>query len=227
MRKHLPIAVTAIAMFMFCASFSAMAEEKTEDDIDALRAKGYRVRIISPIFSQLVTFSFPKGFKMVFENTNGGRYIREAVLDGETADQWSQMITVTGAKGLSANPNLSAQSFIERIASGFKGACPDTFSSKVVGTTKFSGRDAFIALSACGMMEADGAKYSESALLIGIKGSADYYTIQWAERDRASSQPMTFDDSKWAERLKELSPIKLCRIVANEAPLYPSCINQK
>jgi hypothetical protein len=227
MRKHLPITVTTIATIMLCASFYAMAEEKAEDDIDALRAKGYKVRIISPIFSQLVTFSFPKGFKTVFENTNGGRYIREAVLDGETADQWSQMITVTGAKGLAANPSLSAQSFIERITSGFKGACPDTFSSKVVGTTKFSGRDAFIALSACGMMEADGAKYSESALLIGIKGSADYYTIQWAERERASSQPMAFDDAKWTERFKELNPIKICRIVASEAPLYPSCINQK
>jgi hypothetical protein len=227
MRKHLPIMVTAFATAMLGATFSALAEDKPEDDIDALRVKGYKVRIISPIFGQLVTFSFPKGFKTVFENTNGGRYIREAVLDGETADQWSQMITVTGAKGLAANPNLSPQSFIERIASGFKDACPDTFSGKVVATTKFSGRDAFVALSACGMMEADGAKYSESALLIGIKGSADYYTIQWAERERASSQPMAFDDSKWAERLKELNPIKLCRIVAGEAPLYPSCINQK
>jgi hypothetical protein len=225
MRKHLPIAVATIAAVILW--LPAMAQEKTEDDIDALRAKGYKVSVISPIFGQLVMFSFPKGFKTVFENTNGGRYIREAVLDGETADQWSQMITVTSAKGLAANPNLSPQSFIERIVSGFKGACPDTFSSKVVGTTKFSGRDAFMALSACGTMEADGAKYSESALLIGIKGSADYYTIQWAGRERASSQPMAFDDSKWAERLKELNPIKLCRIVASEAPLYPSCSNQK
>jgi hypothetical protein len=223
MRRHLPITVT-IAL---CASSAAVAQEKAADDIDALRAKGYKVRAISPIFSQLVMFSFPKGFKTVFENTNGGRYIREAVLDGETADQWSQMITVTGAKGLAANPNLSAQAFIERISSGFKGVCPDSYSGKAVGATKVSGRDAYVALSGCGIMEADGAKYSESALLIGIKGSADYYTIQWAQREAASSRPMTFDDPKWAERLKELNPIKLCRIVASEAPLYPSCVNQK
>jgi hypothetical protein len=106
--------------------------------------------MISPIFSQLVMLSFPKGFKTVFEHTNGKQYTREAVLEGETVDQWTQMITVTGAKGLAANRNLTAQSFVERIASGFKGACPDTYSAEAVGAMKFSGRDAFVILAGCG-----------------------------------------------------------------------------
>jgi hypothetical protein len=183
--------------------------------------------MISPIFSQLVMLSFPKGFKTVFENTNGKQYTREAVLEGETVDQWTQMITVTGAKGLAANRNLTAQSFVERIASGFKGACPDTFSAEAVGAMKFSGRDAFVILAGCGSAGSAGPEHSESALLIAIKGAADYYTIQWAERGPASNRPTAFDDAKWTARFKALNPIKICRLVPSEAPLYPSCVNQK
>jgi hypothetical protein len=171
--------------------------------------------------------SLPKGFETVFENTNGNRYTREAVLKGETVDRWTQMITVTGAKGLAANRKLSPQSFAEQIATGFKGACPDTFSTAAVGDLKIGGRDAFVAWASCGAVDADEPKHSESALLIALKGTVDYYTIQWAERDPASSQPIAFNEEKWIDRLYKLSPIRLCPLVPREAPPYPSCFNRK
>src|SRR5271165_3836910 len=132
----------------------ASAQDKT--DIEALRKQGYSVRMISPIFGQLVMLSLPKGFTTVFEDTSGSQYTREAVLDGESVERWSQMITVTGAKGLASNPRLTAQSFVEQIAGGFKNACPDTFSAKGLGALRISGRDAFIALAACGTVASDG-----------------------------------------------------------------------
>ncbi len=207
------------------AAATANAEDKA--DIEALRDQGYSVRMISPIFGQLVMLSLPKGFTTVFEDTSGNQYTREAVLDGETVAHWSQMITVTGAKGLAANPRVTAQSFVEEIAGGFKNACPDTFSAKGLGTLKISGRDAFIALAGCGTVSADGDAHGEAALLVAIKGAADYYTIQWAERGPASARPITFDEAMWKGRFNTLSPIKLCPIKPGEAPPYPSCANQK
>src|SRR5207253_3165822 len=59
--------------------------------------------VISPIYGQLVRFSMPSNFAVVFENAKDGNYIREAVLKGETVQAWTQMITVTGAKGLAGN----------------------------------------------------------------------------------------------------------------------------
>jgi hypothetical protein len=94
-------------------------------------------KVISPIFGQLVTFSMPQAFVVIGENTNGPSYIREAVLKGETASRWTQMITVTGAKGLVANPKLTPETFAASIAGGFKSACPDTFTAKGVGPAKF------------------------------------------------------------------------------------------
>jgi hypothetical protein len=229
--NHRRIVVHKLAPFFIalasCVFSSAVAQDRTKDDIDALRAQGYSVRMISPIFSQLVMLSLPKGFKTVFENTTGNQYTREAVLDAETVDQWSQMITVTGAKGLAANPDVSAQTFVERIASGFKGACPDTYSAKTLGARKISGRDAFVILAGCGTAPSEGTKHSESALLISIKGASDYYTIQWAERGPASNWPIVFDDAAWMDRFDKLNPIKICRLVPREALPYPSCVNQK
>ena len=85
---------------------------------------------ISPVFGQLVAFSMPSGFVVVSENANGLNYIREAVLRGETVDRWTQMITVTGVKGLAGNPKVSPESFAGSIAGGFKAACPDSFTAK-------------------------------------------------------------------------------------------------
>ena len=220
--------VTLISAILASLVFSsATAEEKTKGSIDKLRDQGYSVQAISPIFSQLVMLSFPKGFKTVSEQTNGNQYLREAVLEGETVDRWSQMITVTGAKGLAANPNVTARSFAAGITAGFKRACADTFAAKGMETMKISGQDAFVALASCGTVQSGASKHSETALLVAIQGTADYYSIQWAERGAASSQPMTLDDAKWTDRFNKLGPIKVCPRVSGEAAPYPSCINQK
>ena len=181
-------------------------------------------KVISPIFSQLVTFSMPQAFVVVGENTNGPSYIREAVLKGETASRWTQMITITGAKGLVANPKLTPEAFAASIAGGFKSACPNTFVAKGVGPAKFGDQDAYVALASCGSVEAAPDQHSETALVVAVKGSADYYTLQWAERTPASGKPV-IDEAKWLERLRQLQPIRLCPIVPGEAAPYPSCVS--
>lgn len=181
-------------------------------------------KVISPIFSQLVTFSMPQAFVVVGENTSGPSYIREAVLKGETASRWTQMITITGAKGLVANPKLTPEAFAASIAGGFKSACPDTFVAKGVGPAKFGEQDAYVALASCGSVEAAPDQHSETALVVAVKGSADYYTLQWAERTPASGKPV-IDEAKWLERLRQLQPIRLCPIVPGEAAPYPSCVS--
>jgi hypothetical protein len=58
-----------------------------------------------------------------------------------------------------------------------------------------------------------------------VKGAADAYTVQWAERAAASDAAI--DEAVWRGRLHELMPIRLCAIVPGEAAPYPSCLAQK
>ena len=182
-------------------------------------------RVISPIFDQLVTFTMPTNFAVVFENTKGGHYMREAVLKGETPERWTQMITVTGEKGMTLTPGASPQIFAGTIAGGFKSACPDSFAARPLGATTFGRFEGFVAVIGCGRIDSGPTRHSETALLITLKGATDYYTIQWAERGPESDEPPV-NDERWQARLRDLSPIDLCPIVPGEAAPYPSCVNK-
>jgi hypothetical protein len=173
--------------------------------------------IITPIFSEILVIPFPQGFVGASARTHNDFYINEMVLKGETVDRWSQMITQTGRKGLSSNPNVSPEGYISAIAGGFKRRCPDTFFAKEIGAPTVGGHHGYIAWASCGAMNSAGKSHSEATLFICIKGTEDYYTVQWSERGPASSQPLVYDDAKWSERLKKLTPVKTLPRAPEEA----------
>jgi hypothetical protein len=178
--------------------------------------------VVSPIFSQLVRFQMPLSFVVVYENTKATQYIREAVPKGETVERWTQMITVTGYKGLAANANVTPEKFAGGMSAGFKRLCPDSFAAKGLGAAKFSGADAFVAVTGCGTVQGR----SETVLIAVVKGVADYYTFQWAERGAAGGAPQV-EDIRWPQRLRALQPIALCGTVPGETAPYPSCTGKK
>lgn len=206
-----------MVMAQTAAAPAAAAPAKTQ-------GTGGPTKAIAPIFGQLVLTTYPAGFKTVFEESKGPQYIREAVLDGESTQAWTQMITVTGMKGGASNPAITPRFFADSLAAGFKRACPSTFGADIIGAGKIDGYDSFVAVASCGTSPSTGGKTSESALLVVIRGDSDYYTIQWAERGPSSITPQVLDKARWTEKLKQLTPIKLCKIVPGEAAPYPSCI---
>ena len=183
--------------------------------------------IVTPIFSEILVIPFPQGFVGASARTHNDFYINEMVLKGETIDHWSQMITQTGRKGLSSNPNVSPEGYLNAIAGGFKRHCPDTFSARGMGATTVSGHNGFVAWASCGTLNSDGYAHSESTLFICIKGTEDYYTVQWSERGPASNQPLTYDDAKWSERLKKLSPEKTVPPAPAETTPHTGPVDQK
>ncbi|MBR0779757.1 hypothetical protein JQ625_33475 [Bradyrhizobium diazoefficiens] len=214
---------TTAAIFGASLALATMATDLATDLAHAEPPRSFRV--ISPIFGQLVTFAMPSNFVVVHENTKGSHYIREAVLKGETPERWTQMITVTGEKGLTATPGASPEKLAGSIADGFKRACPDSFAAKPLSATTFGRFEGFVAVIGCGGVDSGPARHSETALLITLKGATDYYTIQWAERGAETDAPPV-DDARWQARLRELSPINLCPIVPGETAPYPSCVNK-
>ena len=179
------------------------------------------------IFSDIVSYPQPDGFQAAYQATNGGRYIFEMVLKGETVDQWTQMVSVTGALGNAGNQNATARSRLDLNANVFRNTCPDTYAAKPLGATTINGHEAYVAWISCGSTTRGGSAHSESNLIVSIKGMADYYTVQWAESGPASSQPLPFDWAKWGDRLEKLTPMKVCPRVPGESVPYPSCLKQK
>jgi hypothetical protein len=222
-----PIVIIALSVFLASAPTASAQSPAAPKAAAPKTAPPASYTVISPIFGQLVRFALPSAFAPVaFEKTNGPSYIREAVLKGETVSAWTQMITVTGAKGVAGNPQVTPQSFAVSMAAGFKKACPDTFAVKPFGAVKFGDQDGFVAVVGCGRIETSADKHGETALIIAVKGSADYYTIQWAERAPSSADKPAIDEAKWQGRLSKLKPIQFCPIVPGEAMPYPSCVGK-
>jgi hypothetical protein len=85
--------VFSMAVALLGIRLRAMAAtDSMPQSVDALRQQGYTVKYAAPIFGQLLMTAFPPGFTTAFEKTNGGHYIREAVLQGETVDKWHREI---------------------------------------------------------------------------------------------------------------------------------------
>ena len=182
--------------------------------------------VISRIFHQLVAFHQPAEFDVhtASETTREKSYLREVVLQGETVERWTQMLTVTGYRGLAQVAGATPERMGDNIASGFQKACPDSFAGKAVGRLTISGRSAYLELVRCGsvadMSGGPGARRSETALIAVIAGDEDLYTVQWAERGSPLATAAGFDDAKWQERFKRLNPIRVCPVVEGEkAPI--------
>ena len=169
------------------------------------------------VFSQLVQFSLPAEFrsaKPTYERNSGSFYIREQVPEGETLARWSRMLTLTGARGLAANPSVTPQAMLARMSADFRRNCPDSFASAAPGPQKVAGYDAYEIIVSCGRVGSDKAAYGESAVMLTVKGSNDYYTLQWTERGRDSAQAPHIDVGYWNGQLARLNPIRLCPITA-------------
>ena len=217
-RVQMRFALAAAGLFLLGSALAA-AESTAEP----------QMRAQSPVFHQLVVFTLPPEFKSTkatSERTNGAFYLREQVPEGETLGRWSRMISLSGTRDLASNPNATPQAMLARMTSGFERNCPDTFSSAAPGPQTVDGYTAYEVIVSCGHVQSGKDAYSESAIMLTIKGSADYSTLQWVERGRDSAHPLTVDVAYWTRQFARLSPIRLCPLVPGEASPSPSCVGR-
>jgi hypothetical protein len=180
---------------------------------------------IAPVFSQIVTMPVPDGFEPAYEDANADSYINEAVLAGETVNDWSQMITLTGIRAMaSVDPNQVSVDFAEYLADQYAGACPDTFNAVALNPPSIRGaRGVFAGFLGCGD---NGAGQSEAMTFLVLVGESDVYSLQWAERGPLSGSGPEYDETQWSPRLGELTAAaRICDRIPGEEPPYPSCIS--
>ena len=225
------IGVLSGAVVLVChaaAPAAASASALTSaSDAQRVAAEDKTVGTISPVFDQLLYFQMPTAFTTVYEKAREADYIREAVLQGESADNWTQMVTVTGRKNLAADhPDETPRQFGQAIVDGYRQACPTTLAVRKLQEGPLYGNDTLVMVVSCGLVSAPAGSggRSETAAIAVVKGAKDFYTLQWAERGGPSNKPLPIDAKRWAARMKRLMPLKLCAIVPGEAPPYPSCV---
>ncbi len=185
------------AVFTVLCGTSALAMAQTPANVIE--------KSLSNVFSQQVIYTIPNGFsnQLLSERANDNNYLHERGLIGENADNWTQVITVTGLKNTAANKSLTPMTLIGMVTLDFQKTCPSSFNGiKFFEGTVGNGIPAAVAVLSCGT--ANGK--SETTLITAIKGTNDYYTVQWAERGKASKKPLKIEEQKWGARLNLLAP---------------------
>ncbi len=179
---------------------------------------------ITPIFGQLVLFSLPQEFRVVATSNGKARYTRQAVPAQENVGRWSQMITVSGDEAMAFSSRTYPQKMVDDFAGRMQKACPDTFATLPLPGVFVGSYDTAVAVSGCG--SASGGR-SETVLQMVVKGGMDVYTFEWQVRAPSAKGPLKIDAAQWTDRIRRLAPIRLCSMVPNEQPPYPSCLYRR
>ncbi len=225
-QEHLMV-LLAVGVFLLAQFTTQKAMAIDSSGFPGAAGTNAPIQVVSPLFSQLLVHMYPAGFSTPVERTiRSGEYVREAVLEGETLHDWSQVITVTASEGFALDLNITPQSVMGSFAAKFKKGCPASYSSlnNISKEPVLDGYDSLVAVLSCGESAPTGGKMSETTLIVVIAGYKDYYTLQWAERGAPSNTPIKIDKAKWQNRLSQLEPIKLCAIVPGEKSPYKSCL---
>ena len=80
----LKLIISVVVILSVSVPLAYADSDSSAQGIEAYRQKGYSVKTITPIFSQLLMTALPQGFKPVFEKARDYHYIRESVLEGQS-----------------------------------------------------------------------------------------------------------------------------------------------
>lgn len=181
-------------------------------------AQAAPVTLVSPIYGQLVALPVPAPFQPGYEDSQDRSYILELAPKGESVERWSQLITLTGARGLAARARV--EDVAGHLAEGYQAACPESFASKALPLPAVKGAKAvFAGYLSCGSYEGQ----SESMVVLVLQGAEEIYTLQWAAHGPASATPLPPEGAVWSPRLAALAKVRICDRVPGEKAPYPSC----
>lgn len=134
------------------------------------------IETVQRVYNRVVTFKLPRPFVMVTRAEQRGFYIVEYVPDGQTVENWTRMITVTGKLGLGA----AHVDDVELAARFDPGACPHKVFRDLGPTVPLAGVTGRMVVIGCGAADEAGAERGAIAV---YRDHENGWTVQYAERN--------------------------------------------
>lgn len=171
------------------------------------------VRLAIPIYGSIVQMSLPAGWKLAHEQASQAQYLSEYLPSGQRLENWQEMITVQGFRGLGERAGMSRKVFLRRIAEGFNQTCPGQVLGFSLGERQIDGRPASLALMGCASLGGKLAQpeRSEFALYIAFTLGSDLVLIQKARRGpRLAPDRPPLQGAELEAFWTMLQPIRVC-----------------
>jgi hypothetical protein len=135
----------------------------------------------SLIENETLLFAPPKDFKVGFQSNHDRQLMTEWIPDGETVDEWTQMLTVQVYRG----STIDAATFLKALGTRYSAACPGT-TAQGIYTGDANGYVVSMLLLRC--PKNPGTGKPETTAFRVIRGQDALYSVQRAWRKVPSDE---------------------------------------
>lgn len=200
-------ALYILVIQLFTTSF-CLAQDNSFDEI---LSKADKPPLVIKIYSQILSFSWPKGFTLGSRSEKEGAFSQVLKVVGESDDGWKQRILITGMQDASVKEKDPVKLVSDLVKFSYKSGCPKSYSVTDVGEMKLdTGQRAFVFMVGCGITipAENSEKNKMMTMAVVVKGSADVYSMLWSERSNTDEVP-PLAWPVWRRRLDSLLPIQI------------------
>ncbi len=174
----------------------------------------YKIQTFIPLYHHKLLYYLPAGWRTVTDKNFGDDFVGAYAPPGQTANNWSQLIVITGIKGASGIKPV--KEIMLGIGDGIKEGCPSSYMYQEIGASIVDGNNYFEAIMNCsanaGDEKSDGnedAYYSAYYLI--AEGKKDVYTIEKRIRpDKYQNKMQPLSINNYMKFIEALTPVSIC-----------------
>lgn len=211
---------------LICAMLLAMSAAGAQADTsDAIEAKAEAMRAAwkanpdkpvsfsVPLYERVLTFDVLPGFLPAYENVNGDFYIMQFVPDGETVEDWTQMITIT-AQAQGVDPMIDHLTQATQMFDTLTG-CENGLYTRALGERQVHPDvSAVIVNRGCAKLAPEifkrGMSLGEQKLALHFRDARDIYTLEYAAREPFKRGARPISDDEVIPLLAHFGAVTLC-----------------
>jgi len=136
----------------------------------------------------------PPGYRVGFQDKNGQRQMVEWVPDGETVENWTEMVTVQ----IFYHVKMAPDAFMQDLAKRWMASCPGSPDAHTIANVVENGYPSLVWLLDCPKNPATGKP--EITWFKAVQGNDSFYVVQKAFKFGPSKEQIT----RWVAYLKSV-----------------------
>jgi hypothetical protein len=162
-----------------------------------------------PIFGQKIGFKHPQGWKPATQQPNSDVFLLELIPATEDINNWTQMLSVEGYRGMAARQTAAAAAGVE--LDSVSKACPATAVRTPLNLSNPQGYQSFVVIAGCGK-HPEIKDRNEVALYNFIKGRTEIYMIKKSFREPLGDpKALHLGAGNYKELAGEVLAVQLCK----------------
>lgn len=179
------------------------------------------VAITVPVFGRVIKFDMIRNFVPAYKAQNARQFIFEFLPDGETFDNWTRMVTVTGARG--AGPDKRSDVELATAIFGNPAGCARGAFFRALGQRRTVDGVSLVTASkgcagtAAGAYPGASASLGEQSLILHFRDGPNTYSVQYAMRARFVGGQPPVADKAVAATLAQFGNVRLCGPASTDA----------